>query len=361
MPVLKLKFDRGDYRIEIGPNLLGEVGDRLREMGFKGKAVIIADAAVAKLYAGRLRPQLEKKDYEVALLEVPPGEENKSLERAGQLYTALADFGAERLTPVLALGGGVTGDLVGFVAATYMRGVPLIQLPTTLLAQVDSSIGGKVAVDNGRLKNYVGAFYQPRIVISDTSTLKTLPADQVNNGLAECIKYGLIRDKGLFELIESNIDKIKALEEDPLGEVILRCASIKAEIVEKDEKDLGLRNILNFGHTAGHALESLSNMSIPHGRAVAIGMMTACLISRRLGILPEADLMRIKSLIQKAGLPVNLPKEVDYAALIRLMLQDKKKQEGALRFILPEAVGKVFIQAGISPLLLKEVLKEQSG
>jgi 3-dehydroquinate synthase len=360
MPALKLKLYQGEYRIEIGPGLLGEVGDRLRGMGFKGKAAIIADATVARLYAGRLRSQLEKKDYEVALLEVPPGEGNKSLDQAGRLYTELADFGAERLTPLLALGGGVTGDLAGFVAATYLRGVPLIHLPTTLLAQVDSSIGGKVAVDHGRLKNYVGAFYQPRMVISDFSTLKTLPADQVVNGLAECLKYGLIRDKGLFELIEGNIDEIKALDEGLLGKMILHCASIKAEIVEKDEKDLGLRNILNFGHTAGHALESLSNLAIPHGRAVAMGMMTACLISRRLGVLPDAELARIRSLIQKAGLPVNLPQDLDYAALIQVMQQDKKKQEGALRFILPEAIGKVFIQGGISPLLLAEVLKEQS-
>ena len=235
------------------------------------------------------------------------------------------------------------GDLAGFVAATYMRGVPLFQIPTTLLAQVDSSIGGKVAVNHGQMKNNIGTFYQPRMVLSDTSTLKTLPKQEFINGMAEIIKYGIICDKDLFRLIENNLEQLKSLDAKLVENVISRCAGIKASVVEKDEKDLGLRNILNYGHTVGHAVETVSGFQLTHGQGVAIGMVAAGLISQRLGILADSDLQRIQSTLLRVGLPVKIP-GLPVDKLIQAMKHDKKKVEGKIRFVLPKAIGEVFIR-----------------
>jgi 3-dehydroquinate synthase len=273
------------------------------------------------------------------------------------LYAQLAAFKAERQTPVLALGGGVIGDLAGFVAATYMRGVPLMQLPTTLLAQVDSSIGGKVAVNHGQLKNNIGTFYQPRLVISDLSVLKTLPEEQVENGLAEIIKYGLIKDKGLFEFIDSNLAALKSLDGKVTGEVVSRCAAIKAGIVEKDEKDLGLRNVLNYGHTTGHALETVSKLKVSHGRGVAVGMLAAGMISQKMGILSAAELAKTRALLIAAGLPVKIS-GLDIAKILEAMKSDKKVAGGKIKFVLLKSIGEVFLSDNVSIGLVEQVLKE---
>ena len=282
------------------------------------------------------------------------------MEVAARLYNDLTDLYAERATPILALGGGIIGDLAGFVAATYMRGVPLVHVPTTLLAQVDSSIGGKVAVNHGQLKNKIGAFYQPRLVISDISTLKTLPAGEFINGLAEVIKYGVIRDKDFFAFLEENLDRIKSLNEDVLEEVVYRSSKIKAEVVEKDEKDLGLRNILNYGHTIGHAIESVSDFKLEHGKAVALGMLAAARISNRLGQLDKNEVVRLKDLLRRAGLPIKVP-ALDINQIVQAIKHDKKIQGGKIRFILPKTLGSVFVTEEVSLSLVEKTLVSRDG
>jgi 3-dehydroquinate synthase len=357
MQKIKVNLPLNNYEIRIGPGLLGNACEALSALGFKGKLVIITNPVIKGLYGDGLQANLEAAGFDVSVLEVSDGEHFKSLEQAGKLYLRLIDVQAERMTPVLALGGGVIGDLVGFVSATYMRGVPLIQIPTTFLSQVDSSIGGKVAVNHGRLKNNIGAFYQPKMVITDVSTLKTLPEKELINGLAEAIKYGIICDQSLFQIIESKIEQIKCRDEGILTEVICRCAGIKVAIVEKDEKDTGLRNVLNYGHTIGHAIETVSDFRVTHGQGVSIGMVAAGLISRKMGILSDSDLNRIKSVLIKSDLPVKIP-DLDIHELWQALKHDKKKVEGKIRFILPKSIGEVFVCEEVSTTLIEQVLRE---
>lgn len=356
MKKVRVNLGSNSYDICIGAGLLSSAGKQLREMGFDGKLVVITDSIVRRLHAGTLEQSLTREGFQVATLEVPVGEEQKSLDTAGRLYGELSECRAERSTPILALGGGVIGDLAGFVAATYLRGVPLVQVPTTLLAQVDSSIGGKVALDSGALKNKIGAFYQPGLVISDTSALKSLPAGQLRNGLAEVIKYAVIRDSAFLTCIEENLDRIKALDEVVLEEIVYRSAKIKAEVVEKDEKDTGLRNILNYGHTIGHAIESVSDFRIAHGEAVAIGMVAAARISIKLGLLSENDVVRLRSIIERAGLPVKMP-NLKASDVLQAMEHDKKIVKGRIRFVLPRAIGDVFVTDEVGLPLVKEILE----
>ena len=357
MQVVKIDLSWQKYEIQIASGLLGLIGKILIDFGFSKQVIIITNPLIKKLYADNLNISLKEASLKPFILEVPDGEEYKSLESAGQLYDRLADLNCERTTPILAMGGGVIGDLAGFVAATYMRGVPLFLLPTTLLAQVDSSIGGKVGVNHGQLKNNVGTFYQPRLVLSDISVLKTLPEQQMTNGLAEVIKYGIIKDKNLFNYVADNLAKLKTLHQEVTENVIARCASIKAQFVEKDEKDLGLRNILNFGHTTGHAIETVSEFKVSHGCAVAIGMVAAGMISKKMGALPAVELNKIKSLIVKAGLPVTLA-GLDPQKIIQIMKHDKKNSGGRVKFILPKTIGEVFISDNIDMGLVEQVLKE---
>ncbi len=357
MKRVKVRLGSNNYSIYIGSGLLTKTGSRLKEIGFRDKLVIVTDPAVKNLYGNTLKQRLTDEGFEVTILEVPVGEEQKSLETAGKLYNELSSFHAERKTPILALGGGVIGDLTGFVAATYMRGVPLIQIPTTLLAQVDSSIGGKVALDHGQLKNKIGAFYQPRLVVSDTATLRSLTPTELSQGLAEVIKYAAIRDKGFFAYLERNIDQIKSLDDRALETIVFRSAKIKAEVVEKDERDFGLRNILNYGHTIGHAIESVSDFQVQHGEAVAIGMLAAARISNKLGILDKNEVTRLKGVIASAGLPTELPSP-EVERLIQAIKHDKKILQGKLRFVLPKSIGNVFITDEVNPSLIEEVLVE---
>jgi 3-dehydroquinate synthase len=357
MKNIRVRLGRRSYNIRIGTGLLTQVGPMLKEMGYTDKAVIITDPTVKKLYGHSLKRSLTASGFKVALLEVPEGEEQKSLETAGRLYNELTEFYAERTTPILTLGGGVIGDLAGFVAATYMRGVPLVQIPTTLLAQGDSSIGGKVAVNHGLLKNKIGAFYHPRLTISDISTLKTLSPRELSDGLAEIIKHGAILDGEFFSYLEENLDKIKSLDDQVLERVVSRSAKIKAGVVEKDELDLGLRNILNYGHTVGHAIESVSELKVWHGEAVAIGMLAEARISNRLGILTEDEVARIKNLIAQAGLPTELP-SLELEKLIQAMKHDKKILQGKLKFALPKSIGEAFITDEVSPSLIEKALVE---
>ena len=355
MKKVALHLGENSYEVLIGAGLLGEVGARLVAMGFSGKAAVVTNPTVNCLYGEMLQGSLKSAGFTVSTLEVPDGEEYKSLECASKLYLKLGGMRAERQTPVVALGGGVIGDLTGFVAATYLRGVPFIQLPTTLLSQVDSSTGGKTAVDMTGLKNRIGAFYQPKLVLADVSTLKTLPPREFASGLAEVIKAAVIKDKDLFALIEKNIDNIRAMDETLLTEIVQRSVQIKAGYVEQDERDTGIRNVLNLGHTIGHAVESVSGFSLKHGEAVAIGLVAVCRLARRTGVLDESDSSRIKVLLERARLPVEMP-ELDKEKVMDAMGQDKKVRGGRMRFILPRTIGEVFITDDISPALVREVL-----
>jgi 3-dehydroquinate synthase len=355
MKKVKVRLGNNSYLIHIGSGILVHTGQRLKENGLTGSLIIITNPIVQRLYGNTLKQNLTNEGFKVTILQVPDGEEQKSLEVAGRLYNQLTGSSAERTTPILALGGGVIGDLAGFVAATYLRGVPLIQIPTTLLAQVDSSIGGKVAVDHGQLKNRIGAFYQPRLVIADIATLKTLDAKTLVDGLAEVIKYAVIQDKGLLTYIEDNLDKITALNDGALEEIVFRSAKIKAEIVEKDEKDLGLRAILNYGHTVGHAIESASGFKVGHGTAVAIGMLAAAKIANRMGMLDKNELLRLNRLIQRAGLPTKMP-DLKVEEIIQAITHDKKVLRGKVRFILPKSLGSVFITDEVSLSLVERIL-----
>jgi len=357
MKKVRVRLGSNSYNIHIGPGLLMQTGLKIKEIGFNDKLVIITDPTVKSLYGNTLKQNLTSNGFKVLILEVPEGEEQKSLETAGRLYHELTDFYAERTTPILALGGGVIGDLTGFVAATYLRGVPLIQIPTTLLAQLDSSIGGKVAINHGLLKNKIGAFYQPRLVISDISTLKTLPPGEISDGLAEAIKYGVIWDEELFAYLEEYLNQIKSLNDRALETIVFRSAKTKAEVVNKDERDFSLRNILNYGHTVGHAIESVSDFKVKHGEAVAIGMLIAARISNKLGILDKNEVIRLKSIIDRAGLPTEIP-NLQLEGLLKAMKHDKKILQGKIRFVLPKAIGNVFITDEVSSSLIEKALVE---
>jgi 3-dehydroquinate synthase len=355
MRKVRVRLGRSGYTVRIGAGALAQAGQVLEELGCRGKAVIVTDPTVRDLYGTSLKQSLAGLGYKTALFEIPVGEEYKSLETAGRLYGELTEFGAERGTPVLALGGGVIGDVAGFVAATYLRGVPLIQLPTTLLAQVDSSIGGKVAINHGQLKNRIGSFYQPRAVISDTTALQTLPASELASGLGEVIKYAIIRDREFFDYLVLNIAAIRALDVRVLEHVVAACARIKAEVVEKDEKDTGLRNILNFGHTVGHAIETVSDFSVAHGQAVSIGMMAACQIAAIVGEFEDVCLVRVRRLLRSAGLMTKMP-PLDLKAVMAAMALDKKVSGGNIRFVLPRNIGEVFVTEDVSAAVVEKVL-----
>lgn len=355
MKIVKVSLGSNSYEIHIASGVLGQTAHQLKAIGLNGKLVIITNPVVKRRYGDRLKQELDQEGFQVTVLSVPDGEEYKSLEMAGRLYHELTESYTERTTPILALGGGVIGDLSGFVAATYLRGVPLIQLPTTLLAQVDSSIGGKVAVNHGQLKNMIGAFYQPELVLSDISTLKTLPPREFVSGMAEVVKYAVIKDAGFFAYLESHFAQISSLDEEVLEEIVFISSQIKAEIVAADEKDTGIRNILNYGHTVGHALESVSDFELAHGQSVALGMLVAGRISNRLGLLAKNELIRLKSIIERIGLSTRLP-DLEVENIIQAMKHDKKILKGKIRFILPRALGEVVITDEVSLSLVEEIL-----
>jgi len=302
--ILTVDIPGKSYPVIIGEGNLHRAGEELLKLGFK-RCVVITNPVVKGLYGDTLDRSLEENGIKANTLVVPDGEEQKSLENASRLYSQLDGLAVDRTTPILALGGGVIGDLAGFVAATYLRGLPLVQLPTTLVGQVDSSLGGKVAVNYGGLKNRIGTFYQPKLVLSDITTLTTLPRKEFVNGLAEVIKSAVIADKDFFCFLEDNLSQLIDQDPDTLEEVVFRTARIKASIVSKDEYDFGIRHLLNFGHTFGHAIESVSEFKIAHGEAVGIGMVMAAKLSLLLGFFSRDDLERLEGLIRRAGCPQN--------------------------------------------------------
>jgi 3-dehydroquinate synthase len=354
----KVNVDLGpdSYEIRVGPSLLERAGLWMKQAGYGGKAAIITDTTVRDRYAEPLERGLKQAGFTVTVLAVPPGESRKNLESAAKLYGQLARAYAERTTPVFALGGGVVGDLAGFVAATYLRGLPLVQVPTTLLAQVDSSVGGKTAVDLGELKNMVGSFYQPRLVVADTDTLRTLPQEEYVNGLAEVIKHAAIRSRPFFEFLEKNLHLALELDEKIVQAMVVDNVRIKAEVVGKDERETGPREILNFGHTIGHAVEAVTGFSLRHGEAVAVGMVAAAKLSSRLGHMSEDDAARLEDLIGRAGLPTRLP-DVNKLAVVEAMRHDKKVRRDKVRFVLLRSLGHAFVADGVEPGVVEEVLR----
>jgi 3-dehydroquinate synthase len=356
MKTVNVKPGNKSYDILIGSDLLSRAGEFLSETISGKRYVIITNPTVRALYGDKLKDSLSQSGLSVSLLTVPDGEEYKTLETAGRLYEELTNCFAERNTVIIALGGGVIGDLAGFVAATYMRGVPLVQIPTTLLAQVDSSIGGKVAVDHGKLKNKIGTFYQPKLVITDTETLKTLPQKEFTGGMAEVIKSAVIRDNDFFGFLKESLNAITAQDEKILEETIFRAASIKAKIVTQDETDMGLRSILNYGHTVGHAIETVSDFNITHGQAVAIGMVIEAKIALKTGTFQSCELAELEKLITEFGLPPAIP-EIDREKVLEAMKHDKKVANGKIRFALPRGIGDAYL----SDKVLLEDIREAMG
>lgn len=360
MKKIEVKLGQGGYPVLIGHGLLSSVADHLKKLYTGDRVIVVTHPRINRLHGSSLLKNLQNLGLSFELLEVPEGEEHKSLEEASALYDEFGRCQVDRTTPVLALGGGVIGDLAGFAAATYMRGVPLVQLPTTLLAMVDSSIGGKTAVNHGKIKNTIGVFYQPVLVAADIAVLKTLPENEFINGMAEIIKYGFIQDNQLFYILENNLESIKHREESYLEEIVYRCASIKARVVEQDEKDTGLRNILNFGHTVGHAIEAVSDFNVSHGQAVAAGMVAASKISLKMGLLAVTEFERIKSVIFRYGLPVDVA-SWPIEDLMQAMKHDKKRAGNRMRMVLVRKIGEVFIDQDIDPSLVQRTLEEMNA
>jgi 3-dehydroquinate synthase len=357
--IVKVPLGDRSYEIKIETGLLARLGIECSRLNLGQKCVVISDANVAPRFGESALDSLRQSGFQPLLITVPAGETAKSLKNVQVCYDQLAANRVERKSFIVALGGGVIGDLAGFVAATYLRGIPFVQVPTTLLAQVDSSVGGKVGVNLKAGKNLVGAFYQPRLVLCDLATLQTLPLREYRAGLAEVIKYGIIYDRALFGRLEKTLDKVLDRDVQLLASVIARCCEIKAEVVGADETESGLRAILNFGHTIGHGLEAISRYGkYLHGEAISIGQVAAAKLSEELAGLPAGESERIATLFQRAGLPTRARlTKVQRQKLPRAMQLDKKVSGGDIKFVLARSIGKVQFGQKIPSESLERVLK----
>jgi shikimate kinase/3-dehydroquinate synthase len=346
------------YPIFIGWNLLPELGRKMQNIGLSGNVYIISDDGVFPLYGAQVADSLQRVGFVAHSFVVPQGEKSKSIEVAVKIYDWLVDHYAERGHVIIALGGGMVGDLAGFVAATFLRGMPLVQVPTSLVAMVDSAIGGKVAVDHPQGKNLIGAFYQPRLVLSDLQMLKTLPSRELVSGWAEVIKHAMILDPDLLQLLQAHPNELLHLEPELTAEAIRHSASIKAKVVSEDERETGLRTILNYGHTIGHGLEAATGYErLLHGEAVAIGMMGAAMISQRLGLLPGEVVEQQRSILQNFGLPTGY-RDVDIKKIAQAMELDKKVRERAVRWVLLKDIGQAVIRTDVPQEVVRSVLRE---
>jgi 3-dehydroquinate synthase len=345
------------YEIKVGSGLLSELGGHCVRLNLGHRCAIISDRHVAPLYAKAVQLSLKKAGFESVLITVPAGETAKSLRVVEQCYDALAKHRLERKSFIVALGGGVVGDVAGFVAATYLRGIAFVQVPTTLLAQVDSSVGGKVGVNLKAGKNLVGAFHQPRLVLCDIAALRTLPVREFRAGMAEVIKYGIIYDAALFERLEHDLAKLLKREPKTLTEVIARCCEIKAEVVGQDETESGLRAILNFGHTIGHAIENISGYGkYLHGEAISIGQMAAAMISVMVG-LSVGEVERIGMIFRRIGLPLGIQLSASQRKkLLAAMRLDKKVTGGEVKFVLAKKIGEVVWGQDVPETMFRGVL-----
>jgi len=339
--VKSLKVDLGErsYDIYFGKGILTDAGKLCRDSKLGERAMVVTNATIGGYYLEPLKESLVKEGIAVTSLEIPEGEQFKNIETLKYIYDSLVSENMDRASFLVALGGGVIGDISGFAAATYLRGISFVQVPTSLLAQVDSSVGGKTGINHEKGKNLIGAFHQPRLVIIDANTLDTLPDREFISGLAEIVKYGIVYDKNFFDFISGNVGKLLDRDKDCLMSVVKRSCEIKASVVVKDERESGLRATLNFGHTIGHAVESLTEYkTYLHGEAVSIGMAQAARISEKMGYSDEADTEKIVSLLEKMRLPVNLP-PFSAGAYVDVILHDKKVKDGIITFVLNNGIG----------------------
>jgi 3-dehydroquinate synthase len=346
------------YPVFVGWGILDRLGEKMKQAGLSGTANIISDEIVFSIYGARVKKTLEKAGFAANCCVVPPGEASKNIAQAVKIYDFLIEHRVERNDIIVALGGGMIDDLAGFVAATFLRGLPWLQAPTSLIAMTDASIGGKVAVDHPRGKNLMGSFYQPRLVLADVKTLTTLPQRELTSGWAEVIKHGLILDADFLQLLEDKAKDLIKLKPDITSQVTARSAAIKCRIVSEDEKETGKRTILNYGHTIAHGLEAASKYErFLHGEAVAIGMMGAAKLSNRLGLLSQNAVERQKALLQKFGLPIDCS-GVPLADVLAAMELDKKVRDKAIRWVLLEDIGKVVIRSDVPEREVLSVLQE---
>jgi 3-dehydroquinate synthase len=356
----------GSYEVRVGAGLLSELPERLAALGLRGALWLVCDAAVDQQFGEPLAARLRAAGRACRVYRVPAGETSKNLATAAQLYDWMIGGGVERRDTVLALGGGVVGDLAGFVAATVLRGVALVQLPTTLLAMVDSAVGGKTGVNHPLGKNLIGAFHQPRLTLADTETLSTLPPRELRSGWAEVIKHAVIRDAGLFEalehfgLAERLQNRVPRRGESKIQNLIQRAVKVKVDIVNADEREAGERMLLNYGHTLGHAVEAAAGYgTLLHGEAVAIGMHLEAQIARRLEIVNAAMVERQRALLAAYGLPTHVPDGMDAEAILALALRDKKVQAGKIRWALPTGIGRATVRDDVPEALVSAVLAER--
>ena len=357
MHTLEVSLENRAYPIYIGAGLLAQPELITRHLPQK-RAAVVTDSVVAPLYLPALSAALKQAGVEITPIIIPSGEQHKDWQSLNAIFDALLAARCERKTALIALGGGVVGDLTGFAAATYLRGVPFIQIPTTLLALVDSSVGGKTAINHPRGKNMIGAFYQPQAVIADTSTLETLPQRELSAGLAEVIKYGLISDLPFFDWLEEHIDELNARAPEAMAYAVRRSCENKAAVVAADEREeTGERALLNLGHTFGHAIESgMGYGNWLHGEAVAAGMGVAARLSHLMGMIRSDDVGRIVAILERARLPVAIP-DLGLEKYLQLMGHDKKVEGGKLRFILMREMGRAFLTADVQRDALAEALK----
>jgi 3-dehydroquinate synthase len=364
-PVLVITTPAGSYDVLVGPNLLQELPARLQALGLSGTLWLISDSEVYPHHGAAVEGLLRGAGYRIESYAVPSGEASKDLAVVSKLYDWMIGGAVERRDAVLALGGGVVGDLAGFVAATVLRGLALIQLPTTLLAMVDSALGGKTGVNHAFGKNLIGAFHQPRLVLSDTNMLATLPARELRAGWAEVIKHAVIRDAGLFQELEdcklqiadSFGDAIYNLQ-STICNLVRRAAKVKVDVVNIDERETGERMLLNYGHTLGHALEALTGYgTLLHGEAVAIGMELAAQVALRMELWGPESVARQRALLQAYGLPLAIPAGVDPARLLDLTLRDKKVRAGRVRWVLPTAIGAAEVRDDVPEDLVRAVVE----
>jgi 3-dehydroquinate synthase len=341
MRTIRIELGPASHDAHVGANILDRLGELARGAGLKpGSCAIVTDATVEKLYAVRVVDSLRESGFAPVVISVPPGEASKSLPTLESLYDRMTAIGLDRNSAVFAVGGGVVGDLAGLAAATFLRGVPVVQVPTTVVAQVDSALGGKTAINHRHAKNLIGAFYQPRLIVADVSTLATLPDREFREGLAEVIKYGAIMDAPMIADLERDLDSILARRSDLLEQVVARSLTHKAAVVSADERESGLRKTLNFGHTIGHAIEASAGYgSYFHGEAVAIGMVAAARLSSKYSGLSADEASRLQRLIERAGLPTAMPAGWHSDDFLRALGLDKKRAAGAIEFVLLDRLG----------------------
>ena len=363
MNTVKVPLGDRSYRILIGPSLMPQIGKHCKKLKLGRSCAIVTDDKVGPLFADTVVKSLEDAGIRTTLITIPNGEQSKNLKLVHQCYDRLAEARLERKSFVVALGGGVVGDLAGFVAATYLRGVDFVQIPTTLLSQVDSSVGGKVGVNLKAGKNLVGAFYQPKLVLCDLDSLKTLPEREFKAGLAEVIKYGIIDDARLFGRLEKEIKLLLKQDTKTLEAIVARCCQIKAKVVGEDEKESGLRAILNYGHTIGHAIEAITRYgTYLHGEAISIGQVAAGFLSQQLTGLSADHAKRARRLFEKTGLPTNIKlSKAQRQRLIDAMQLDKKVSAGEVNFVLAHSIGKVTHGHKVAPEWIHAALDSVSA